>query len=388
MANLGFWSTVRREVNRMASRKMYLFMMVVVPVTIFLFFTGLLAPGLPLKVPTAIVDLDHTPMSRKVTRSLNAGELVDISEHLESYSQAMASVRRGDIFGFFIIPADFEKDVLSGKKPTLEYYSNLTYFVPGTLSFKGFKTAAVTVTGGMVVTTLTTAGVAESTVGSLIQPVAVQDHPIGNPWLSYSIYLCNSFAPGVLALMVMMVTVFSIGDEMKRGTSVAWLARNGGSMVLALFGKLAPQTVIFTATGVAMQAIFYGFNDFPLNNHAWHIVLAMFLLVAACQAFAVTIIEIVPNLRLALSMVSLVGILSFSITGFSFPVQNMYGGVAIFSYLIPLRYYFLIYVDQALNGIDIYYSRWFYIVLAMFLLLPLAGLRRLRKRCENPIYIK
>lgn len=382
------WNSFVDGFRYLAGRPLFLIAMVAVPLGMTFFFIDLMDEGLPLKAPTAIVDLDHSPLSRKLTRSLQASELVDINVDAESYVDAVDLVKRGEIFGFFIIPQGFQSDAVAGRKPTLSYYTNMTYFIPGTLSFKGFKTAAVTVTGGMVVTTLTTAGVAESTVGSLIQPVAVQDHPIGNPWLSYSIYLCNSFAPGVLALMVMMVTVFSIGDEMKRGTSVAWLARNGGSMVLALFGKLAPQTVIFTATGVAMQAIFYGFNDFPLNNHAWHIVLAMFLLVAACQAFAVTIIEIVPNLRLALSMVSLVGILSFSITGFSFPVQNMYGGVAIFSYLIPLRYYFLIYVDQALNGIDIYYSRWFYIVLAMFLLLPLAGLRRLRKRCENPIYIK
>ena len=65
----------------------------------------------------------------------------------------------------------------------------------------------------------------------------------------------------------------------------------------------------------------------------------------------------------------------------------MYGGVAIFSYLVPIRYYFLIYIDQALNGIPFYYSRFYYIALLAFLLLPVLGLRRLAKQLAHPVYV-
>ncbi len=74
-------------------------------------------------------------------------------------------------------------------------------------------------------------------------------------------------------------------------------------------------------------------------------VTAMLLFIAASQAFALTICSIIPNLRFALSILSLIGILSFSIAGFSFPVEQMYGGVGIFSYILPIRYYFL-YIYQ------------------------------------------
>ena len=94
-----------------------------------------------------------------------------------------------------------------------------------------------------------------------------------------------------------------------------------------------------------------------------------------------------PNLRLALSIASLIGILSFSVTGFSFPVQSMYGSIGIFSYLIPLRYYFLIYVDQALNGIPLYFSRWYYIALLVFPFVALLLLGNLKKHCLRPVYV-
>lgn len=176
----GLKTTMRREVGRLASRRIYLFTMVLVPVLMSLFFVDLLGPGLPLKIPSAIVDLDHSPMSRSIARSINSTELIDITCRLESYEAAMEATRKGDIFGFFIIPSNFQSDALAGRTPTLEYYTNMTYFVPGTLAYKGFKTVAVGTAGSMVRATLISAGADPETVGSLIRPLNVDAHPIGN----------------------------------------------------------------------------------------------------------------------------------------------------------------------------------------------------------------
>lgn len=178
--------SILREIRRMTRYPVYLVMMIVVPIGCALFFISLMHEGLPLKVPTAIVDLDHSSMSRQITRSLSAMELVEIADKEESYSKALAAVRRGDIFGFFVIPENFEKDALGGRTPTLDYYTNMTFFVPGTLSFKGFKTMAMTTSGGVVKETLTSVGLSDGTIGALIQPVNISNHPIGNPWLNYT----------------------------------------------------------------------------------------------------------------------------------------------------------------------------------------------------------
>lgn len=136
-----------------------------------------------------------------------------------------------------------------------------------------------------------------------------------------------------------------------------------------------------------MQSLFYGYNHYPINCEVWIMILAMVIFVVACQSFALIVCCVLPNLRLALSVVSLLGVLSFSITGFSFPLENMYGAVAIFSYIIPVRYYFLIYIDQALNGIPLYFSRYYFMALGIFPLVASTMLWRLKKRCEKPIYV-
>ena len=96
----------------------------------------------------------------------------------------------------------------------------------------------------------------------------------------------------------------------------------------------------------------------------------MILLVLASQAVGVFMIGVLPTLRLGLSFASLFGMIAFSIVGFSFPVLGMDPTLQALSDLFPLRHYFLIYVDQALNGRDLFYSWSEYVWLAGFLILP------------------
>ena len=138
---------------------------------------------------------------------------------------------------------------------------------------------------------------------------------------------------------------------------------------------------------MAMLGMLYGFSHFPLNGSTLGMVTAMLLFIAASQAFALTICSIIPNLRFALSILSLIGILSFSIAGFSFPVEQMYGGVGIFSYILPIRYYFLIYINTALNGYELYYCRWEFVGLIVFLALPFTMLWKLKRYAYHPVYI-
>lgn len=378
---------IRDGFHNLTSRRVYLTLLIAVPLLFTLFFINLMDEGVAVKVPSSVVDLDNSSLSRDVIRNLGSSELVDIVAKDESYHKTMEKVRSGKTYGFFMIPENFQRDAISGRTPTITYYCNLTYFVPGTMMFKGFKTTAVTTAGGLVQTNLVSRGLTENFAMATIQPVVVQQQSPGNPWMNYNYYLTDSFVPGIICLVVALVTAYSICDEIKRRNSRRWLERSGNSVVIALAGKLIPQGIVGVAVGLACQGIMYGVNHFPMNCSVWHMIWAMVLMVFASQAFAVTVCCLITNLRLAVSICSLTGILAFSLAAFSFPVDAMYPPIGIFSYILPVRYYFLIYIDQALNGIPLYYSRYYYIALIVFLLVPLGLLWRLKKRLEAEVYI-
>lgn len=360
---------------------------IILPLFMMLFITSILEKGLPTKIPAAIVDKDGTSLSREITQTLAGMQMVDVRSMPDSYAEARSSMQKGEIYGYFLIPENFQSDLLSGRKPVITFYTNMTYFVPGSLLFKTFKTAAVYTKAGVAVTVVQAVGETAEAVSPILQPVNIQARPIGNPLLNYGIYLSNSFIPAVLELMIMLMTVFSLGQELKYHTSVRLMRMADGSVVRALFAKLLPQTLIWMVMIIFMTAWLYRFNHYPMQGSWFWIMVSEMLFVLAAQAFAVFVFGVIPNLRFSLSICALTGILAFSIAAFSFPEQSMYGGLSIFSWLMPVRYNFLIYSDIALNGRDLFYSRVWFAAYIVYLMLPFTVLRRIRKAWLNPVYI-
>ena len=199
-------------------------------------------------------------------------------------------------------------------------------------------------------------GYTEDRIMAQLQPIVIDTHAIGNPWLNYSVYLNNTLLPGVLQLMIFLVTVLSIGSEIKYSTAREWLQMGRNSLTVSLIGKMLPHTLIFTIVSFLYAAALYGFNSFPLNCGWLPMLSALFLLVVASQAVGIFMIGVLPTFRLGLSSACLFGMIAFSIVGFSFPVLGMDPTLQALSNLFPLRHYFLIYVDQALNGRPFFYS--------------------------------
>lgn len=359
-----------REIHRLVSKPIYFFCMLIVPVVCVVFFLSLMWEGLPTDMPIAVVDMDGTATSRKLVRQLDAFEQTEVVYKTASFDDARMEMQKGNVYGIFCIPKGFTVDATTGRQPTLSFYTNATYLIAASLLFRDMKTVSVLAGASVGLQTGLARGYTTDQIMAQLQPTVIDTHAIGNPWINYSVYLNNTILPGMLQLMIFLVTVFSIGTEIKYATAREWLQKGGGSFTLSLIGKLLPQTVIFMITALLCCSALYGFNAFPLNSGWLPMIVALFLLVIASQAVGVFMIGTLPTLRLGLSFASLFGMIAFSIVGFSFPVLGMHPTLQALSNLFPLRHYFLIYVDQALNGRDLFYTWTEYLWLLGFLVLP------------------
>ncbi|MGN0214515.1 MAG: ABC transporter permease [Muribaculaceae bacterium] len=379
--------SVARGLNEVKHHPMYWGCMVFVPLFAAVFFVTLLSGGVADNVPSAVVDLDKTSASRSVVRTLDSFQSVDVQYQLNSYTEAMDYIRQGKILGFVIIPEGFSRDMLSQRKPELSYYINFSCITPASLMLKGYTTVSLLSNAGVMHGTLSAMGMDDNAINSMLQPYVTHMHSLGNPWLDYGLYLSNSFGTTVLALMVMILTAYSLTIEIKNRTSVEWLQSAGGSMWMAVLGKLLPQTLIFFLAGWGMQLIFYGFAGYPLNCLMWQMLLAVFMLVVASQGFALLVSCLIVNPRMALSMCCISGVLAFSIAGLSFPVEQMYSWVGILSWILPSRYYFIIYCNQALNGLEFAYSAPYYAAMLLFVIAPAFLLWNMKRKCLHPVYV-
>lgn len=387
MLKLHITESLRRGLVLLVRRPMYFMMMVVMPLLCTYMLLDMMKNGSPTRVPVAVVDLDNSPVSRRLVRSLGAMNAVNVKAHYASYAAAEDAVRRGSILGFFYIPQGLSERALSGRQPTISYYINYAYYPPASFQYRGFETATFMANGSVAKSVMNGIGLPAQKLSGALGGISTQVHGIGNPWANYGYYLGLSFPPCLLALLVMLITCFSIGSELKYGTCRAWLRSAGGSMGIAIVGKMLPHTLIFTAVGWMMQLMMYRIYWLPLNCPPWHMMLAMPLLVLANQGFALAVMCAVPNFRLGTTVCSLLGMLSFSFCGFSVPTEAMYAWVQPLGYIMPIRYYFLLSIDQALNGIPLYYSRLYYAALLAYTLLPAALAWRLRRECMHPVYV-
>ena len=336
----------RREVFRIATRPLYLFCMIIAPLFCYLFFTTLMWNGLPTDMPAGVVDLDNTATTRSIIRNLDAFQQTKVS-----------------------------------------FYTNYSYLVAGSLLYKDQRTMSELAGGAIGRATLYAKGATEDQAMAFLQPIVIDSHVLNNPWLNYSVYLSNTIIPGIMMLLIFMTTVYTIGSEMKTNTQKEWMGMAGNSITVALTGKLLPQTLVFFVMGTFYNVYLYGFLHYPCNSGILPMLFAGLLLVLASQAFGVFLFGLFTTVRLALSTASLWGVISFSISGMSFPVMAMNPVLQALANLFPLRHYFLIYVDLALNGYPLIYAWHSIVALMLFMLLPFFILKRLRTVLLHYVYI-
>lgn len=375
---IALWNVVKRECRRLVSRPLYLFSMVGAPLFCYIFFTTLMGSGLPQDMPVGIVDQDQTSTTRQLVRTLDAFQQSKVVAHYPAFNEAREAMQRREIYGFYYIPEGTTAEAQAQRRPTVSFYTNNTLLIAGSLLFKDMKTMSELASGAVVQATLLAKGATDDQAMAYLQPIIIDTHPLQNPWLNYSVYLNNTFAPGVLMLLIFMVTVFSIGVEIKERTARQWLRMGHNSIWISLAGKLLPHTAIFFLMGILYNVYLYGFLHFPCNSGIGPMLLATLCLVLASQGMGILMIGILPTLRLGLSFASLWGVLSFSMCGLSFPLMGMHPTLQALANLFPLRHYFLIYVDQALNGYPMIYSWTNYVALMLFMLLPFLVAPRLK----------
>lgn len=376
-------NTLKRELKRMISRPIYFIGTVVIMAFCYVFFLTFFDEGQPNKMPIGVIDFDNSSLSRKFIRNLEATQQVKVVMRPESYTEAREQMQNGSIYAFVEIHHDFAKNVLSNRRPELNFYINDSYLIAGSLIFKDISYMSQLTSGAVQREVLRAKGVEENRIMGIIQPIALDTHLIGNPWASYGTYLLNVLLPSVLQLMILMMTVFAIGVELKERTSHEWLGNAGNSIFAALTGKLLPYTVLFTILGIIGNVLLYSYMRYPLNSSIGWMFLDTFLLVLSTQAIGIFLIGVTPVLRDGITMAGFFGMLGVTFAGSTFPIEQMPYQIRIFSDLFPIHHYFNVYVDQALNGIDIRYSIFSFLALLSFIILPLFVYNRLKKAAIN-----
>ena len=376
------YRVIRRELDIIRRRPVYILASVGVLLLNIVFYLSLFGDGLPHDLPIGLIDLDQSSTSRNFAQQMDATQLGKVI-YYDDMHLARRDMETGKITAYVVIPEGFNADIQSQRQPHIGYYVNSLYFVGGALAYKDIVTMVNLTAGAVQREVLRMKGVNEREIMGQIQPIVLDQHQIGNPATNYGVYINGVLLPGILEMIVILITIYAIGSELKYGTSRHLLDVAGGSMEKALLGKMIPYAVIFTVLGVTLEMLLFYWLKYPLKGSLWWMFLDMLLLVSASEALAFFIIGLFPVLRLAISVGAIVSILGISLSGFTLPVEVMPPYIQGFSAIFPLRHYYLFHVQETLWGSG--FAGWWQEAVHMLLFLFLPAF--VMKRLENA-YIK
>lgn len=377
---------LRREWERMTSRRIYIGAAVVLPLFLVAFMATVFGTGQMEHIPIGVVDADNTALSRGVVRNIAAVPTFDVVEHYSDDAAARAAVQRKDIYGYLSVPPGFEADVIRGDGAALCYYYHYALLAVGGEVMSGFEQALMSVRMAPIVMEAITIGGDEVSMQTFLLPMISDNHALYNPSLNYSVYLTIPIFYIMFQILILLVTLYAIGIEAKRGTGGDWLASANGNMLIALMGKLLPYTVFFVAEAMLANMIFFHWLNIPISGDTWLFALCTILFVLATQSVSVTLYALFPALSLIISVVSMVGSLGATLSGLTFPLPAMQPIVQYVACLFPVRH-FTVVMQQVLyfgSGFASCYSS--VAILLLYMLLPVLLLSRLKHILMNVRY--
>lgn len=188
------------------------------------------------KVKLAIVDEDHSSLSRLLMEQLNDLQMVDVV--LEpSIEQAQQKMYSGECQGYLYIDKGLEQHVLSLKQANIVLAVNAGRFLPSSDLIASVTKVCLAVSAGVRIQYFEMKGLTESASLREAMPVNFDYRPMFNERSSYGAFLL----PGLLMLILQQTLLLglaeSVASERMKMTLPEWFTGAGGNIFNALVGK-------------------------------------------------------------------------------------------------------------------------------------------------------
>ena len=365
---------ILRELRRIVHNPRYPIILTLGIVVAFFIFAFMTRQGQPQRLPIAVVDMDGTDLSRRICHEINSTPGVEVFAVYNNHSEARKAMQRGKIYAFYEIPKGTYNDLLQFRAPHFVLYVNSAYMLAGTLSYKQLATMGMLAAAAVQREVYRKKGFGDDQIMGLIQPVEYDTRNIGNPWINYGSYLMTTLIPAIIAFIMVMHTTYSIARERQERSVKSWLRKARGNILAALLGKVIPYMLWYSFLCLLANLIMFGFMGFPMEGSWMLMVLNSILLIVAAGCVGCFIGSCVVDPPLAMSVAAIYSAMSFSFSGFSFPIDSMPHVFQWIAWLYPIRQYFLNYSDIAIfdNGFSNYWPHFCILLLFCILLIPAA----------------
>jgi ABC-2 type transport system permease protein len=380
------WAVFFREVERIKHNPAYRFMLFTGPMVGILIIFFIFKQGTVKELPIAVVDQDDSSLSIKIENNLNASPDVAVVMHLRDMFQAREMLENGSIEAIVLIPAETEKSVFKGLEVPVPVYINGSNVLKAGIIQRSIVTTLKTVSGGIQLKKLMIAGKNETEAMARIAPVKINKHILFNPYTNYTYFLSSALLYMMLYLFVFLSSIYTLGNELKRGTGLELLQTSNNSIRLAIIGKMAPYTIIFCGFAMLINLLLFEVEKMPVNGDFLFIFLGQFVTIITYQLMGLIFIGATTNLRLSMSIGSAYSMMGITFSGLTFPLEAMPKIAQCFSAIFPFTWWEKLVISQSLRGTPLHNALPYICYILVFQLLSLFFLEMYKHHLSNSKY--
>ncbi len=300
-------------------------------------------------IPTVVCDLDRSSRSRELVDAFTNSGFFSVVRDVNDIREVDPYIDNGDASLAIVIPIDFSRDLLAGKQAELQIIADGS---DANLATTGLAYAEAIVTGYSIKIAL------KRVRGSpFAKLTGAGIDPQVRVWYNPDLKSRNFMVPGILGLLLMLMTMLltslAVVKEKEIGT-MEQLVVTPIKPYQLIIGKLTPFAIIGIIDIVLVLLVATFWFDIPVRGS----ILQLFLL---CIVFLMTtlglglFVSTVSNTQQQAMMTSTFFVMQpmIFLSGFVFPIENMPKVIQLYTYLLPLRYFFTIVRGIFLKGVGL-----------------------------------
>ena len=297
-------------------------------------------------VPLAVYDLDRTPASRDLLARFEGSGCFDVVRRIQVEGEIQAVLDAGDAKAVLRINRGFAEDLDGGRTALAQLL----------LDGSDSNTASIILGYAARISADFNRTIIEQRF-SKAAGLRLEADPVALTWRAWfnpNLDSRNFFVPGVLAMLVAVVSIIlssmAIVREREIGTMEQIMVTPIGRLEFIL-GKTIPFALIGFVDVALITAIAVFWFQVPLLGNPLFLFLGTGLYLLSTLGVGLYISTVSTTQQQAMMTAFFFMLPAFMLSGFVYPIANMPKVVQWFTYLNPLRYYLVIIRGVFLKGL-------------------------------------
>ena len=329
----------KRELRYIATTKSRIGLLFVIPLVVFILLNVIYVKELVRDIPLAVLDEDHTELTRAITRSIDSTPTVKVLYRVSSIEEVKNLIFEGKVQGAFYYPKGMTSKIKKGGSGKVGVYINSTNIIYSNLLLKESSKVIITIASAVLLKEFESQMMTPEKAMTLVQPIKVHARSMFNPNYSYLQYL----TPGLMTVLFQMIIMFAatgaINREFHNGTTDKMFETAGGKVFPVFGGKLLAYVAASLFTIVLIIGVIFPMFDIKLYGNVFYLFafFVWFSFVSAALGLMLSSIFVDPVL--ALDIAFFYNSPAFVFSGFTFPVWAMPAFHQFYAAIIPYTYF-------------------------------------------------